>query len=65
MVLRLLLLLVGAIGVFYAAAYAVARPDTIFAKFVIYGVILLFAIFYLSQPFDLLRIIKNIFREDD
>lgn len=62
---RFLILVVGAIGIFYAAAYAAANPETNVAIFVVCGAALLVLAWPVLHLLKVGQIIKNAFSEDD
>ena len=61
---RLLILLVAAVAIFYATAYAAANPGTGFSNFVVCGAILLVFALPVLHFFKVWQIIKNAFGKD-
>ena len=62
---RIWVIVVVAIGVFYAAAYAAANPDTELANLVICGIALLVLVLPAINLLQVGKIIKNAFGEDE
>lgn len=48
---RLSILLILAIGLFYAAAYAAAKPGTIISDLIIYGIVVLGILAWIASRF--------------
>ncbi len=62
---RLLILLVAAVAIFYAAAYAAANPGTGFSNFVVCGAILLVGVLPALNFLKVGQIIKDAFGKDE
>ncbi|MCP4417862.1 MAG: hypothetical protein GY805_14655 [Chloroflexi bacterium] len=67
-IMRLLAIIFGGLVLGYAAIYlaawATVNPESTFAKWIVFGSILLFVVFSVAHHFKLWLIIANAFRND-